>query len=264
MSWLRMSHGCEEGACSSKLVQLLRMLYHHSGYSCMDHWKVEDQCWMLIEGLWMKKATFMMSYHQSHLYRYITLYLAIKIFILYVVLNLNFSSYVTTMWIKSLFLEKWPVLRRSWSCRVKQYKHVLLVLQTTFMLFCKVNVIAIIHFRYRKKSKKFHRFTNNLQGLQKVMVKDFSWNIIPWNALLFEKTLKQYKILDSENYGFILNTCHDTAKRADSRVGFPVIFSRLRWPIEPKFSQVCYFIHKLWYKKCGTWTTLFTESVYWL
>ena len=38
--------------------------------------------------------------------------------------------------------------------------------------------------------KKVHRFTNNLQGLQKVMVKDFSWNIYPWNALLFEKTLK--------------------------------------------------------------------------
>ena len=32
---------------------------------------------------------------------------------------------------------------------------------------------------------KVHRFTNSLQGLQKVMVKDFSWNIIPWNALLF-------------------------------------------------------------------------------
>ena len=40
---------------------------------------------------------------------------------------------------------------------------------------------------------KVHRFTNNLQGLQKVMVKDFSWNIIAWNALLFEKTLKQYQ-----------------------------------------------------------------------
>ena len=83
------------------------------------------------------------------------------------------------------------------------------------------------------------------------MVKDFSWNIIPWNALLFEKTLKQLSILDIENNGFILNTCHDTAKRAETRVGFPVIFSRLRWPIEPKFSQVCYFIYKLWYTKCG-------------
>ena len=70
--------------------------------------------------------------------------------------------------------------------------------------------------------KKVHRFTNNLQGLQKAMVKDFSWNIIPWNALLFEKTLKQLSTLVVENYGFILNTCHDTAKRAEKRVGFPL------------------------------------------
>ena len=58
---------------------------------------------------------------------------------------------------------------------------------------------AIIH-RNRKKIK-VHRFTNNLQGLQKWIVKDFSWNIIPWNTLLFEKTLKQLSILDNENYG---------------------------------------------------------------
>ena len=44
-----------------------------------------------------------------------------------------------------------------------------------------------------EKKIKVHRFTNNLQGLQKAMVKNFSWNIIPWNALLFEKTAKQYK-----------------------------------------------------------------------
>ena len=99
---------------------------------------------------------------------------------------------------------------------------------------------------------KVHRFTNNLIGLQKVMVKDFSWNIVPWNVLLFEKTLQQLSILYIENYGFILNTCHDTAKHAETRMGFPVIFSRLRWPIEPKFSQVCYYfyiqiaIHEVW------------------
>ena len=71
-------------------------------------------------------------------------------------------------------------------------------------------------------------------------------------------------ILDMKNYGFILNTCHDTAKRAETRVGFPVIFSWLRWSIEPKLSQVWYFIYKLWYTKCGPWTILFTESVKWL
>ena len=122
----------------------------------------------------------------------------------------------------------------------------------TFMELLK----AIGHFRNRKK---IHRFTNNLQGLQRVMMKDFSWNIIPWNALLFEKTLKQLSILDIGNYGLILNTCHDTAQRAETRVSFPIIFSRLRWPIEPKFSQVCYFTYKLWYTKCRP----LDDTVYW-
>ena len=85
-------------------------------------------------------------------------------------------------------------------------------------------------------------------------MRDFSWKIIPWYVLLFEKTkqlsqLKQLSILDIENYRFILNTCHETVNCAETRVGFPVIFSRL--PIEPKFSQVFYFMYKLWYTKCG-------------
>ena len=44
-----------------------------------------------------------------------------------------------------------------------------------------------------EKQIKVHRFTNNLKGLHKIMVKDFSWSIIIWNAWLFEKTLKQYQ-----------------------------------------------------------------------
>ena len=73
--------------------------------------------------------------------------------------------------------------------------------------------------------KKIHRFTNNLQGLQKVMVKVFTWNIISWNALLIEKNNKTISILNIENNGFILNTiCHDMAKRAETRVGFFVIW----------------------------------------
>ena len=46
-----------------------------------------------------------------------------------------------------------------------------------------------------EKIIKVHRFTNNLQGLQKAMVKDFPCNIIPWNALLFEKTAKKYTLI---------------------------------------------------------------------
>ena len=39
-----------------------------------------------------------------------------------------------------------------------------------------------------------HRFTQNLQGLGKVLVKHFSWNIIPLNYLFLEKTLKHLSI----------------------------------------------------------------------
>ena len=66
--------------------------------------------------------------------------------------------------------------------------------------------------------------------------------------------MKTISILDIENNGIILNSCHDTAKRAESRLGFPVIF----FPTEPKFSQVCYFIYKLRYTKCGP----FDNTVY--
>ena len=111
---------------------------------------------------------------------------------------------------------------------------------------------------WTEQKLKVHRFTNKLQGLQKVKVKHFPWNIIPWNALLFEKTLKQSSILGIENNGFILNTCHDTAKRAETRVGFPVIFSRIRWPNEPKFSQDWYFILSCDTRSVGIWTILFT------
>ena len=84
---------------------------------------------------------------------------------------------------------------------------------------------------------KVHRFTNNLQGLKYYSMK----------CLIFLENIKTILILDSENYGFSLNTCHETAKRRETRVGFLVTFSRLRWPIEPQFSQVFFL-----YRSCDT------------
>ena len=82
----------------------------------------------------------------------------------------------------------------------------------------------------------------------------------------FWENIITISILDMKNYGFILNTCHDTGKRAETRVGFPVIFSWLRWPIEPKLSQVWYFMScdTQSVESVGLWTILFTESVKWL
>ena len=63
-----------------------------------------------------------------------------------------------------------------------QTKKLAKVLVNNYGLFVQklFGVKAIGNFRNRIFFS--HRFTNNLQGLQKVMVKDFSWNIIPWNA----------------------------------------------------------------------------------
>ena len=76
-------------------------------------------------------------------------------------------------------------------------------------------------------------------------------------CLLFEKTLKQLSILDRE-LGIIVNTCHDTAKRAETRVGFPIFFSQLQSPIEPKFHR---FV--ILYISCDTRSVdLWTITVY--
>ena len=49
--------------------------------------------------------------------------------------------------------------------------------------------------------KKFTDLKNNFQGLHKVMVEDFSWNIIP--CFTFWENIKTISILDIENYRFI-------------------------------------------------------------
>ena len=103
----------------------------------------------------------------------------------------------------------------------------------------------------QKKKIKVHRFTNNLQGLQKVMVKDFSWNIIAWNALLFEKTLKQFinsRYRELWTYFKHISWHGETCR---NKGGFSRYFLPTPMMIEPKFSQVCYFVYKLWYTKCG-------------
>ena len=75
--------------------------------------------------------------------------------------------------------------------------------------------------------------------------------ITPWNALLFEKTIKHYQFSISRIMDLFKTRVMTRRNVRKQWVGFPVIFSWLRWPIEPKFSQVCYFLYKLWYTICG-------------
>ena len=105
---------------------------------------------------------------------------------------------------------------------------------------------AIGPFRFRKKIK-VHRFTNNLQGLQKAMVKDFSWNIIPWDALLFEKTAKQYKF--SLTRITDLYETHVMTRRNARKQGwvFPLFSPNSDDRLSLNFHR---FV--IWYRSCGT------------
>ena len=52
-------------------------------------------------------------------------------------------------------------------------------------------------------------------------------------------------IPDIEIYGFILNTCHDTAKRAETRVGFPLYSPHSDDWLSPNFHRfvISYLTH---------------------
>ena len=55
----------------------------------------------------------------------------------------------------------------------------------------------------------------------------------------------------NENYVFILNTCHDTAKRAETRYGFPVIFLN--------FHRFVILYISCDSRSVGLWTILYTK-----
>ena len=119
---------------------------------------------------------------------------------------------------------------------------------------------AIIHFRNRKKIKSsqiYKQHTGFTEGNGKrLLLKYYSMKCFTFwgNA----KT-----IINSRHRELRIYSKH-VSWHGETRVGFPVIFPRLRGPIEPKFSQVCDFIYTLWYTKYGPWTILFTENVHWL
>ena len=97
------------------------------------------------------------------------------------------------------------------------------------------------------KKKKIHRFINNLLGLQKVMVKEFSLNVIPWNALLFEKPAKQYKF--SLTRITDLFETHVMTRRNARKQGcvFP-LFS----PDSDDRLSLNFHRFVIWYRSCGT------------
>ena len=77
------------------------------------------------------------------------------------------------------------------------------------------------------------------------MVKYFSWNIIPWNALLFEKTVKQYQ--------FSLTRITELFKHMIRRIAriqgwvFPLFSPDSNDRLSPNFHR---FV--IWYRSCDT------------
>ena len=80
------------------------------------------------------------------------------------------------------------------------------------------------------------------------MVKDFSWNIVPWIALLFEKTLKQLSIVNNEIYGFILNKCPWHGETCGYKVWVFLLFS----PDSDDRLSVNFHRFIILYKSCDT------------
>ena len=118
-------------------------------------------------------------------------------------------------------------------------------------LTCRYNVTKLrlmsLYIFGTEPKLKVHRFTNSLQDLQKVMVKDFSWIIIPWNALLFEKThVTTRRNVRKQRWVFPLFS-------PDSDVRLSLIFHRF---------VILYISCDT--RSVGLWTILFTESVQWL
>ena len=105
---------------------------------------------------------------------------------------------------------------------------------------------AIGHFRYKQKLK-VHRFKNNLQGLQKVMVKRPLLIYYSMKCFTFWENIKTISILDSENYGFILNTCHDTRNKEKQGWVFPLFSPDSDDRLSPNFHR---FV--IWYRSCDT------------
>ena len=80
------------------------------------------------------------------------------------------------------------------------------------------------------EKKKVHRFTEGSGEI--LLLKYYSMK-----CFTFLENSKTISILVNENYGIILNTCHDTAKRADTRVGFPLFSPDSDDRLSPNFHR---------------------------
>jgi len=129
------------------------------------------------------------------------------------------------------------------------------LIESSFRIHCKwkssifmvvgLQFKAIIH--YRNRRKKSSQIYKQLTGLTEGCGKSLLLKYYSMKCFTFWENIKtiinsRYRELQIffKHMSWHVETCRNKG-------GFSCIFSRLRWPIEPKFSQVCCFTYKLWY-----------------
>ena len=94
------------------------------------------------------------------------------------------------------------------------------------------------------------------------MVKDFSWNI-PWNAFLFEKTLKQYQFSIARITNLFWTNVMTRQNVRKQEWVFPFISPDSDDRLSLNFHRFV-IVYRSCDTLCGPWTILFTERVQWL
>ena len=80
---------------------------------------------------------------------------------------------------------------------------------------------AILHFRHRQKSSQIYKY---LTGFTEGNGERLLLKYYPMKCFTSRENIKTIINSRCRDNGFILNTCHDTAKRAETRVGFSRYF----------------------------------------
>ena len=115
----------------------------------------------------------------------------------------------------------------------------------------KYDFKAIIHFRYRKKksSQIYKWFTGFTEGNgERLLLKYCSMK-----CFTFWENIKTISILDSENYGFIINTCHDHRNARKQEWVFPLFFPDSDDRLSLNFHSFCFIYISCDTRSVGLW-----------
>ena len=82
-----------------------------------------------------------------------------------------------------------------------------------------------------------------------------------WSNLAFENEVISYSNNKRLQVETVLLGISEHTNLCNKGVFSFIVLLQLRWPVEFKFSQVCYFMHILRYTKCEYWSLTITKRV---